>query len=163
MTNGIHPGWGRGEPIYVSASPWIDQSIGSASNIRFTNILCRSECGAFLSSDTLGWMSNIILDSVRLEISPWSGSTDPRDKGGEYDVRPSSNKARQVYRPEEGIAGFHLENLKGVKMRNCEVIWKGGAPWYKNAVWARGCEGLEVGVEVMGKAAEGKLKEIDVA
>ena len=68
-----------------------------------------------------------------------------------------------MYRPEEGIAGFHLENLKGVKMRNCEVIWKAKAPWYKNAVWAKGCEGLSLGVEVGGEAAEEVLRAIVVA
>jgi len=161
------PGWGRGEPIYVSASPWIKSSIGSAHNIRFTNILCHSESGAFLSSDTLGWVTGVLLDSVRIEISPWSRSTDPRDKGGEYDVRPSSG-TRQVYKPEEGIAGFHLENLKGVTMTDCEVVWKGKEDWYRNAVWARGCEGMgvsvhvDVAVDVEGEVEE-RLRAIDVA
>ena len=48
-------------------------------------------------------------------------------------------------------------------MRNCEVIWKGKAPWYRNAVWAKGCEGLSLGVDVDGDAVDDDLRAIVVA
>ena len=153
-------GWGRGEPIYVSATAWQDK-LGNIRNCRFTNILARSECGVYIAADKLGDVEGIVLDNVRLELGPWSGSTHPEEQGGEYDRRPTSGE-RQVYRPEEGIAGFHLENIKGCTIKNSEVVWRGGGEGYfANAVWARGCEDLKVDVD--GAAARKDLQAIDIA
>ena len=153
-------GWGRGEPIYVSATAW-ENKLGSIRNVRFTNILARSECGAYLAADKLGDIEGIVLDNVRMELGPWSGSKHPEEQGGEYDRRPTSGE-RQVYRPTEGIAGFHLEKIKGVTIKNSEVVWRGGGEGYfANAVWARGCEALKVDVD--GEAFRKDLKPIDVA
>ena len=153
-------GWGRGEPIYVSATAWQDK-LGYIRNCRFTNILARSECGAYLASDEIGRATDIVLDNVRLELGPWSESNIPASQRGMYDRRPTSGK-RQVYTPEEGVAGFHLENMGNVKIKNSEVVWIGKEqPYFANAVWARGCEDLKVDVD--GQAARPGLKAIDIA
>ena len=152
--------WGRGEPIYLSATPWHDK-LGTIRNIRFTNILARSECGAYLAADSLGQATGIVLDNVKIELGRFSGSSHPEEQPGQYDRRPTSGE-RQVYTPDEGVAGFHLENLRGVRLRECEVEWVGKEEkWMGNALWSRGCEGLEV--DVRGEPGKKGLQALDVA
>jgi len=153
--------WGRGEPIYVSVTPWhADAPVGQIRNLRFTNIICKSECGAYLAADALGQISDVVLDNVRIEISHWSGSTDTEEEGGWYDRRPTHEREREIYRPTEGVAGFHLENLDGVKLRGCEVVFADQQEYWGNAVWARGCRRVKMDVE--GEAVKEGLKVIDM-
>lgn len=153
-------GWGRGEPIYVSVSPWFTHStVGTVRNLRFTNILCRSECGVYICADQLGWIEDVVLDGIRLELSHWSGSTHPEEQGGFYDRRPTPGV--KIYKPQEGIAGFHLENIRNVTIKNSRVVFADKEDYWANAVYARGCE--ELTVDVAGKAAKEGLKAIDIA
>lgn len=153
--------WGRGEPIYVSVTPWhSDAPVGRMNNLRFTNILCKSECGVYIAADHLGQISNIVLDNVRVELSHWSGSTESEEEGGWYDRRPTFKEEEQIYKPKEGIAGFHLENIEGIKMRGCEAVFADQQDYWANAVWARGCRRLKVDVE--GEAGRSGLKAIDL-
>jgi polygalacturonase len=105
--------WGHGEPIYLSSYPWRGGS-GTARNIRFHNILARSESGALLRSEAPGCISGIVLSDVRIEIDRWSG-----EPGGAWDLRPNPGMSLI----EHPTSGIHLERLTDVRLTNCEVVW----------------------------------------
>lgn len=156
-----HEWWGRGEPIYLSVTPWhADAPAGYMHNITFTNILCRSENGVYAAADVLGQISDIRFDHVRVELSHWSRSTHPEEAGGWYDRRPTCDKDMELYKPREGIAGFHFENLRKVRVTNCEVLFADKQDYWGNAVYARGCEDLRIDVE--GEAGQASLAAIDI-
>ncbi len=123
-----HPRWwGRGEPIYVKAMPWTkDDSVGRIRNVRFSNILCRSENGALI----WGWepdrIQGLLLENVRVEIDKWT-----EFRAGQHDIRPypedegrGSQVGAGVY--DHPTAGFFLKNATDVTLRNCEVTWNAG-------------------------------------
>jgi hypothetical protein len=158
--------WGRGEPIYLSVTPWTKpEDSGVARNIRFNNITCRSECGVYIAADKLGQAENVFLDNVSVQLGPWSGSTHPEEQGGFFDRRPTCGD-REIYKPDEGIAGFHLENVRGARLTNCTVSWAepegSRSDWLTNGLWARGCEDLYLS-GFGGTAARAGLKAIDTA
>lgn len=105
--------WGHGEPIYLSSYPWRGGS-GTARNIRFHNILARSENGVLIRSEEPGRISGIVLSDVRIEIDRWSG-----EPGGAWDLRPSP----RMELIEHVTSGIHLERLDDVRLTNCEVVW----------------------------------------
>lgn len=105
--------WGGGEPIYLSSYPWRGGS-GTARNVRFHNILARSENGALLRSEEPGCISGVVLSDVRIEIDRWSGEV-----GGFWDLMPHPAGTRI----EHATSGIHLERLADVRLDNCEVVW----------------------------------------
>lgn len=128
--------WGRGEPIYVSAVPWHDV-VGRIRNVRFVNILARSENSAYISGDQPGLIDGVLLENVRIELDKWS--TQP---GGYYDRRPASHR-QAIYRHE--TAGFHIDTASNVVLRNCEVAWGSNIPdYFGSAVDAVDAPGLVI-------------------
>ncbi|MEO7587246.1 MAG: glycosyl hydrolase family 28 protein [Arachnia sp.] len=105
--------WGQGEPIHVSVAPFRAAS-GTVRNIRFRNILARSEGGVVVHSDNPGCVSGLVFDGVRLEIDRWSGRP-----GGFWDLRP--NLANDVV--PHTTSGFHVEHVSDVSLRDCEVAF----------------------------------------
>lgn len=114
--------WGRGEPIYVCAIPWTSRhAVGHVRNVRFVNILCRSENGAFIQGWEQDRVEGILLENVRIELAKWS-----KWPGGQHDIRPA---------PVEGLyahstAGIFIKNARNVTLRNCEVTWQESLPPY---------------------------------
>ncbi|MFD2078137.1 Glycosyl hydrolases family 28 [Actinopolymorpha cephalotaxi] len=105
--------WGHGEPIYVASYPWRGSG-GTARNIRFRNILARSENGVLVRAEEPGCVSGVVLEGVRVEIDRWSGHP-----GGHWDLRP--HPANDVV-PHD-TSGIHLERVSDVRIRDCEVVW----------------------------------------
>lgn len=124
--------WGRGEPIQVIAVPWTENA-GTVRNIRFRNILCRSENGVLVRSEGGGRIDGVYFDGVRVELDRWS-----RWPGGHLDTRPRQAEAF----PEEPTDGFHLDGASNVQLRNCEVVWASSPEDGRHALWARDVEGL---------------------
>ena len=114
--------WGRGEPIYISAIPWTENhKIGHVRHVRFVNVLCRSENGAFIQGWEPGLIDDILLENVRIELDKWS-----HWPGGQQDIRPA---------PGEGLfehptAGFYFKNARNITVRNCQVSWAPNLPEY---------------------------------
>lgn len=106
--------WGRGEPIYVSAYPW-QEEIGRVRNVRFVNILARSESGVHISAVRDGLLSGILLQNVRVEIDAWGDV-----EGGELDRRPWSGEP-DLYRAP--ISAFMIDHATDVTLRDCEAVW----------------------------------------
>ena len=116
--------WGHGKPIYVNVGAW-HNAVGRLRNVRFRNILCRSENGAYIGSDAPGLIAGVVLDGVRIELDRWS-----RWPAGEYDRRPTPNGPEVYAHPTSGI---HIDTATDVTLRNCEVVWAG-----RRALRARG-------------------------
>lgn len=105
--------WGCGEPIYATSYPWRGGS-GTARNIRFHNILARSENGALIRAEEPGKLSGFVFSDVRIEIDRWSG-----EPGGFWDLQPHPARARI----EHATNAIHLERVEDVRLTNCEVAW----------------------------------------
>lgn len=131
----------------------------SIRNVLFQNIICRSECGVYIASDEPGWINGITLDNVRVELSHWSGSTHEEEQGGFYDRRPTFD-GHEIIRPEHGVAGFHIENVSGVRIRNSSVVWRDQQSYWGHAVYAKNCAGLQVDVD--GRAGQDGLPAVSV-
>jgi hypothetical protein len=128
--------WGRGEPIHVSAIPWTAKhKIGHVRNVRFTNILCRSENGAFI----MGWeqdnVQGILLENVRIELAKWS-----KWPVNQHDIRPAPVEG--LY--EHDIAGVFIKNARDVTLRHCEVVVSLGLAHFGKAIDAENVTGLSV-------------------
>lgn len=124
--------WGRGEPIYVSSAPWHDVA-GRIRNVRFRNILARSENGVFIEAVEPGSIDGVIIEGLTLELDSWSGR-----QGGTYDRRPIDSR--------DGIfasanSAFYIVNARGVELRNCTVVWpQPRPPWFGDLLEHRGPE-----------------------
>lgn len=114
--------WGRGEPIIVSALPWDrERGIGQVRNVRFVNILARSEHGIYIEGWCPDRVESIYLENVRLEIDKWS-----KWPGGRFDRRPCPDEAL----PEHPTTGVYIKNATGVTLRNVEIVWGQNRPDY---------------------------------
>ena len=117
-----HKWWGAAEPIHISHFPRTPQTkLGRVRNIRFNNILCRSENGIFLHGWTNRPLENIVLDNVRLELAKTSDVP-----GGFYDLRPQG-VFKGIF--ESKLAGIYARHIIGLSLRHSEVVW--GDPWDK--------------------------------
>lgn len=95
-------------------------------NVRFVNVLCRSENGAFI----MGWeqdrVEGILLENVRIELAKWS-----KWPANQHDIRPAPIDA-PLY--DHDIAGVFIKNARDVTLRNCEVVVGGEVMHYSKAV-----------------------------
>lgn len=127
--------WGHGEPIYVNVGAWHD-TVGRLRNVRFRNILARSENGAYIAADAPGLIEGVLLDGVRIELDRWS-----RWPGGEYDRRPTTN-GPEIY--AHSTAGIYLDTASDVTLRNCEIVWSASPETFGHAVEAVDVDGLAI-------------------
>jgi len=113
--------WGRAEPIYVTSLPRTDETkVGSVRHVRFSNILCRSENGAFIAGcETAAGKSidDVVLDNVRLELDRWT-----KWPGGQHDRRPIKG-GEHTGISDHPTVGVFVENADGVQLREVDVVW----------------------------------------
>lgn len=130
--------WGCGEPVYVSAEQWHAGAAepGRIRNVRFRNVLARSENGAYVGADRPGRIEGVLMEGVRIELGSWSGRL-----GGRLDRRPSGTREPVVAHPTSGI---HVDTATDVTVRNCEVAWTSPAPWFRHALETHAVDGLVV-------------------
>ena len=138
--------WGAAEPIHISHFPRTkDTNLGCVRNIRFSNILCRSENGVYIHGWETRPVEDIVLDNVRVEIGKFS-----EQPGGFYDARPDG-LFRGIY--ASTLAGIHCEYARGLTLRNTRVAWgERLAEYYGPALEARHVEDLRL-EQFTGKAA----------
>lgn len=129
--------WGRGEPIYISSTPRRNEgSSGHIRHVRISNVLARSENGAMIRAEQPGWVEDVVLENVRIELSKTS-----KWDGSRQDFRPREGEGM----PELPTNGFTVHNAKKVSLRNCEVVWGENRPtYYAKAFSAEGAEELEL-------------------
>jgi hypothetical protein len=127
--------WGHGEPIYVTAFPWHDKA-GKIRNVRFRNILARSENGVYIAGHEAGAVKGVVLERVRIELDRWSSWP-----GGEYDRRPFES-GEEIY--QHPTSGFHIDTAEDVTLRDCEVVWGSRPDNFAHAVEAIDAPGLTI-------------------
>jgi len=118
-----HKWWGASEPIYVSNAPRRPaSSLGHVRHIRFSNILCDSECGVYLHGCAQQPLEDIAFDNVRVAIHKTSDNP-----GGFYDERPDGSAAGGdfpgIY--TNAIAGIFARDIRGLRLQNAQVTWAG--------------------------------------
>lgn len=133
-----HHWWGRAEPIYVTAirrfseeakeaiPHWnAENRLGRVRHIRFSNILCRSENGAYIAGSEDSPIEDLVLDNVRIEVDKWS-----KWPGGTYDRRPCDALGPAFRDPnnDPGLikhptCGVYCEHADGVRLRDVDVVW----------------------------------------
>lgn len=139
--------WGRSEPIYVTAihrNP--GSKLGRVRNVRFTNIVCRSENGVFVAGSSDSPIENLALDNIDISLAHSS-----KWPGGIHDRRPcmSPDTAFGIA-PEldAGLAkhptnGVFMEHTRDTILRNVKVKWNGKArDHWGSALEAIDCKGL---------------------
>ncbi|HXQ80618.1 MAG TPA: glycosyl hydrolase family 28 protein [Opitutaceae bacterium] len=127
--------WGRGEPIQIEAVPWNERTrLGVIRDIRFSNLICRSENGAVVYAAEPGHIENISFDRVSIRIDRPSAFA-----GGQQDLRPTATAPL----PQMGTSGFLLRHAAGVSFRDCSIAWGPDPPaYFQYALDADGCPGL---------------------
>jgi polygalacturonase len=130
--------WGKAEPIHISTAPRSPgAALGRVRHVRFRNILCRGESGAFISGCPDSVIEDVALESVRIEIDKTS-----KWPGGLHDRRPPEDD-RHLY--AHRTAGVFVEHAARVALRDVEVVWGENRPGYFGpALEYHQVEGLEL-------------------
>lgn len=111
-----HKWWGAAEPIHISHFPRTPQTeLGRVRNIRFHNILCRSESGIFLHGWTNRPVEDVVLDNVRVEIARTG-----KEPGGFYDLRPAG-VFKGIFTSR--LAGIYARWVKGLHLNQTQIVW----------------------------------------
>ncbi len=159
--------WGKAEPIYVTAIPrfrgdpesypeWNPSgAVGRIRHIRFSNILCRSENGAFLAGCADSPLEDVVLDNVRLEVDKWT-----KWPGGRHDYRPCDKLGSAFRDPrndpglvEHPTAGVFIEQARDITLRDVRVAWGATCPSpFRHALEAHDVDGLRL-ADFRGRSA----------
>jgi len=141
-----HKWWGAAEPIHISHFPRTkDTKLGHVRNIRFSNILCRSENGVYIHGWETRPVEDIVLDNVRVEVGKFT-----EEQGGFYDARPNG-LFQGIY--TSTLAGIHCEYARGLTLRNTRVVWSERlADYYGPALESRNVQDLRL-EQFTGQAA----------
>jgi hypothetical protein len=114
-------------------------------DIRFSNLLCRSENGAVVYAAEPGHIEGISFDHVSIHIERPAAFP-----GGQQDLRPNAERAL----PTMDTAGFLLRDAAGVRFTECSVTWGPNPPaYFGHALDAAGCTGLDA-AGLAGEAAQ---------
>ena len=105
--------WGKAEAIYVTSAPRTPETqVGSISHVRFRNILCRGEAGAYIAAIAPGRIEDVVLDGVRIELRKTS-----KWPAGRHDLRPGA-----IGLVERPVAGVFVANARDVRLADVEVV-----------------------------------------
>lgn len=114
--------WGVAEPIHISALPRKEGlKVGKVRNIRFSNLICRSENGAVLHGSEESVPEDIILENVKIRLEKWAPF-----EGGKQDLRPSD----RVGLSERPTAGIYARKVSDLVLHRCTVEWGDWVPEY---------------------------------
>ncbi|MBI5029883.1 MAG: glycoside hydrolase family 28 protein [Chloroflexi bacterium] len=140
--------WGKAEPIYITAfkrAPGTlyrfadgktEGTVGKVRNIRFNNILCRSENGVYIGGCADSRIEEVLLENVRVEINKTTDYC-----SGMYDRRPCDVEGII----QEKTAGFFIHDADDIILRNCRVVWGPNRPaYYGRAIESQRVTGLEL-------------------
>ncbi|MFO7958360.1 MAG: glycosyl hydrolase family 28 protein [Candidatus Brocadiia bacterium] len=131
--------WGRGEPIHISAVRRDSDGppMGTIRNVRFSNIVARSESGILLYGTPESELEDLLLDNVQLTVVPGGHADVPgehgRAIGGNFDLRPAASMEQAVFRHD--IPGIYAQHIQGLTLRNCDVRQSPDLPPYHTAAF----------------------------
>ena len=117
----LHTGhwWGHGEPIHVSAAPAYEGvKSGEIKNVRFSEIVAKSESGIVVWGLEESRIQNLSFDHIRLQILP---SPLTATYGGNFDLRPTLSKALAIFTHD--IPGIYCRYVQGLKIQDFDLSW----------------------------------------
>jgi len=117
----LHTGdwWGNGEPIHISVIRGKEKvSIGFIRNIKFENIIAKSEAGVLLYASKEGKVENISFRDISLYIM---NSPQNVTSGGNFDLRPATDPKFTLF--SHDIPAFYGENVRNIQLNNVEIKW----------------------------------------
>ena len=123
--------WGNGEPIHISVIRGKESlTIGHISNIKFENIIAKSEAGILLYSSKEGKVENISFRDVSLFIK---NSVKNEVCGGNFDLRPATDPKLNLF--SHDIPAFYGENVQNIKLYNVDIKWDNvKEPYFTNGI-----------------------------
>ena len=136
--------WGKAEPIYITAfrrasgdlrdANWrfapgqTEGMVGSVSNIRFSNCVCRSENGIYISGE-IGKISGIEFNNIKLFLQKTTSF-----RGGIYDRRPCEIEGLV----ESDIYGINIDTAENISIKDFNIDWASDLPqYYKDAIYKK--------------------------
>lgn len=159
--------WGKAEPIYITAyrraainhkdANWrfpqgaTEGRVGMIKNIRFSNIVCRSENGIYVSAETPDKISNISFDHVKIHVSKTTAIT-----GGKYDRRPCAVAPFVT----GSTSAFYIDGANDVSIKDCAISWGPVIPdYYAFGIEYHHSPGIEIS-GVKGTSASPKQRRM---
>jgi len=117
--------WGKGEPIHISAVPWDPKMnpIGQLKNVRFRNILARSQSGILVYGCQQSVIKDLVFQDVKVRIN--NGPLQP-SYGGNFDLRGCLHPALALFAHD--IPAFYGRYVDGVKIQGLDVEWADDVP-----------------------------------
>lgn len=134
------PGWwGKGEPVFVSATRRAgrDNFPGVIRNVSVDHLTLTAESCVFLAGEADCPLENVSLED--LDLTMRHQGTQP---GGLFDEQPS---ARHVY-PHE-IPALYARSVHGLQVRNCRVRARGDSDWSGRVTCLEDCLDAQVEME----------------
>jgi hypothetical protein len=111
--------WGNGEPLFIyayRAEP--NTPIGRVRRIAFDHVTAEGVSGMLVCGSTESVVEDLSFSNFSLMIKP---SPLNSVSGGNYDLRPSADPARQIF--SHDIPAFRLEHVRDVRLRDFTVKW----------------------------------------
>lgn len=116
------PWWGASEAVYITAIPRNAQTkLGHVRGIRVSGITAHGEDGVFVRGSPDSPIEDVELSDISLYIAKTT------DWPSRIDIRPSGG-SRVPQETGVTIAGFDLQDVNGIVLRNCDVHWGPNPP-----------------------------------
>ena len=116
------PWWGSSEAVYLTAVPrTAGQKMGHVRHVHVSGIVADGEAGVFVRGVPESPLEDITLEDITLDIAKttdWPSRIDLRPMAGEKGPREK----------DIVIAGFDLQDVNGITLRNCRVRWGAHPP-----------------------------------
>jgi hypothetical protein len=121
INNRLHSGhwWGKGEPVHISAIKDTENgNPGRICNIRFSNLVMKSETGILIWGDPQSIIEDVSFDRITLTINRGK-FTD--QYGGNFDLRPAYPLKKAVFKHD--IPALYACYVKNLRIEGFELDW----------------------------------------
>ncbi|MCI0514175.1 glycosyl hydrolase family 28 protein [candidate division KSB1 bacterium] len=118
----LHTGdwWGNAEPIHLSAVRLTEKvALGKIKNIKFQNIIARSESGILVYGTEENVIENVAFQNVTFQMknSPLNAAY-----GGNFDLRPVLEIKQQLF--SHDIPAFYAQYVKNLRIESFDLEWE---------------------------------------
>ncbi len=139
--------WGAGEPIHISEIPLTKSQAndstkknGRIRNIRFSNMMLKTEAGIVFYGYSPNSIENITLENISMQFtsSPLNVSY-----GGNLDLRPAFDIKYGMFKSE--IPAIYLHNVKGFDVNGFTLAKTDSLmDFHSNAIWGDKVEDVRI-------------------
>ncbi len=131
----MHTGdwWGNGEPIHISVKEGkkVEQKLGLARNISFSNIQIESENGILVYNDSTDTLQDLSFIDINMYIK--NGKLQD-EYGGNFDLRPNTDVSKNLFAHD--IPAIYVKKASNVVFENVRVSWENNMhSYFKYGLW----------------------------